>query len=367
MNIHTMLLLESIFLQIPTDLINAFIQSAPLWLMIIIVSIVIFLVAGKYVETWIGIFKKGKASVTESRAEKKTTSNIRQRLDESRKELRDQFKLEVLSFDFEIQWHGKSTRPHINNEDKVVIVLDDETKNFSENFALAVYQYSSQAILPIARKYLTPGIITSIDLAMTKKILNTKKQDALDFFENGIYSDEIKKQDSIPDYFKTLINLDYYGIFTRVFLKELDDFGKRMHPTLSNSFIRDDSEQFMQYFKEIASKSRGADIKTDSVKGEYIQVGVVYIAGQYLKSNNRTSYEKPETTPYVRHIHSLIAKDITSIYLLAIGEDFVKFTDHLLKYFETQEKVAHIDSQKFEVATNVDGIVGLIRLKSPSR
>lgn len=362
-----LLSLETIILQISSDFVEAFLKTLPLWLTIILAVVIIFLWAGKYIENWINLFRKEKINFTASRAERRTSSNIRERLNESRGQLSDQFKFDVLPLDFEIQWHSKSTRPHINNDDKIIIVLDDKNKNFSENFAIAVYQYSSQGVLPNARKYISEDVTVSIDLTMTKKILNTQKQDALEYFDENIYQDEMKKRKSVGDFFQALSTLDYHGLFTRLFLKELYEFGKRLHPTIPNKFIKEETKRYMEYFEEIAHRPLGKDILTDSMKGANIQIGVVFIAGDYLAKNKINSILHPEKTPYGRHIKDLMHKGINSIYLLGRGKEFVSYTKILISHFKGYKEVDHTDLQQYKFTKDLPAIVGLIRLKTQLR
>lgn len=301
-------------------------------------------------------------SHTVSQSERNASKFIQKLLTESRTELKDHLDLDILPLDFQIKWHNRKTSPHINNENEVVIILDEDQKSLTENFALSVYQYSSLSVLHDTRKYISNDISTAIDLVVTKKILNTKKQDGLDFFENKILKKEIESNNTNKTYVDTLITLDQTGLFTRIFLNELNEYGKRMHHTIPNKFIKIDELKYMEYFKSLAHKKPKVDIKIPFIKGDKLQIGIVFIAGDYLERYELKCYKNPLSTPYGKHITQLINNDINSIYLISIGKKFNKYAAYLSDTFEKNSCVDYIKKQKYSISTN-EAFVGLIRLK----
>lgn len=207
-----------------------------------------------------------------------------------------------------IEWVNKENLETKLKEGKAIVRLkfeDDETKNIIK----ATSVYVKDAFLKHAKPYLAKSFREAIDLSITKKILlkSTKNSITLSYFidENSNLEDVVSEKCELIE------EIDDNGLFTRVLLRELDLFGKKLNGRHIKDEYKKEADEFLQYVDEIATREFDDDTPLAFSK-QIIKAGVVLVA----KPETYTNYG---IKPYLRRIKLGIAKGIDSFYLLARG------------------------------------------------
>lgn len=207
-----------------------------------------------------------------------------------------------------IEWVNKENLETKLKEGKAIVRLkfeDDETKNIVKATSI----YVKDAFLKHTKPYLAKSFREAIDLSITKKILlkSTKSSVTLSYFidENNNLEDAVSEKCEIIE------EIEDNGLFTRVLLRELDLFGKKLNGRHIKEEYKKEADEFLLYVDEIATREYDDDTPLAFSK-QIIKAGIVLVA----KPETYTNYG---IKPYLRRIKLGIAKGIDSFYLLARG------------------------------------------------
>ncbi len=134
------------------------------------------------------------------------------------------------------------------------------------------------------------------------------------------------------------------GIFVRILLQELKDYGLQFYPTTSNRNLFKEPRQFFEMLEKLANKEPNIDVPLD-FEGKYIKISIILIG------RHNVLYRKNEiqTGPYKKQIFDREEKGTKIIYLLAlsynviavkkISEELDKMPDRFIKIYESNYKV----------------------------
>ncbi len=225
-------------------------------------------------------------------------------------------------------------------EDKINAILESGeaivklkySEDHSQNIVNAMSVYVKKSIIPKAKPYISPEIVSAIDLTIVRKVLkqvDSKYPNAFEYFiENN--KEEIKSE-----YISTIKQIDDAGFFTRILLKEFDRFGNVLYGNFPNEEYQNEANKFVDYVYNIST--RGYEDQTIlQFNGSTIKVGVVLVA-------RPETYHEYGVSAYLRRIKLGRAKGIDTFYLLARAEKVDILRDVVKKLLE-------LDG--FEVANN---------------
>lgn len=217
------------------------------------------------------------------------------------------------SYGVSVNWADNTDKSTILENGDVIICLD-KGEHQSENLARASVEYAKKGVVPESRHYLDEPVNKGINYCVSHNILDrTGEEDALRILWNDIILPELENSKGEIDEEKELTE-NYYkvddtrrgGIFGPVLLSEYEKLSSYGRP---DDQIRRDTEQFLNFLHEIATKNRGEDVPL-RYEGDTIDVHIVLAAKTYID----------DADPYIDSCKKGLAKANTT-YLLSVGRN----------------------------------------------
>ncbi len=208
-----------------------------------------------------------------------------------------------------IKWVNKDNLDTVLKEGKAIVKLKFED-NATKNIVKATSVYIRDAFLKHTKPYITEHFRKALDISVSKKILlkiEKNNSNILSTFidENAAEGVEVfEKCEQIED-------IDDNGLFTRVLLRELDLFGKKLHGRTVKEDYKKEAEEFLSFVNQISIREYDDDTPL-SFSCQILKVGVVLVAKVETFINHGIN-------PYLRRIKLGMSKGIESFYLLARG------------------------------------------------
>jgi len=199
-----------------------------------------------------------------------------------------------------------------HKEDKVIVVLKDK-KNQDENFVRASMFSIKDILIPNSRRYIEPHLMNSIDLQFVKNLIFNQNKSKLNYFIDNHLSPKLDEDEKLKENINILEVLTERGVFTRILLKEIKDYGLKYYPEPPNIEYFKEPTSFFEKIKEFAYKKAGEDINP-TFRGTNIKIGIVMI-GRYSKVFTRTG--DLNLDPYIQWVFKCEEEGISSIYILA--------------------------------------------------
>lgn len=322
------------------EIVKIFNISYP-WGIIAVLLIFIFYIIKnpEKVEKWKSIFAGAFAWIS-IRAEKINISkDIESKLNSYRKETNKKceglipYKMEV-KFMNPIDFGVERTE----EQDEKVIIIMRNRKNQNENLIRAAMLSTEKILIPNSRHYVDPFLMKSIDLQFIKNFIFSTDIIKLNFFINNFLAPELKASKSLKDKVIILEKLSERGIFVRILLQELKDYGLQFYPTTSNRNLFKESRQFFAMLEKLANKEPDVDIPLD-FNGKYIKIHI------FLIGRSHVVYRKNEiqTGPYKKHIFNSEEKGIKVIYILALSHNVIaakKISEELDEMIDRFKKIS---------------------------
>lgn len=347
-------------------------EPIPLWVVLVGIAVaaivtvfVAFLRWGKNLVTVVEYVESRRTNSSLRKEQKEMTKTIKDKFYESRLQINKSAGFDVLPYDMEIRWRNKSdVKSFLLKNAKVIIVMRD-SEDHVENFTKAIEAYVEKSLIPRTRKYIPREVMLAVELTIAKKIITIEYDSALGYFDENVYKPAINTNQNLNIFTEALSTLDFRGLFTRVFLRELYDFGLRLHPQLSNNAIKEEGNKFMGFFTGIARRPEG-DREIDTVFEEkHLSVAIAYIAGARSDKEVDNMILNISSCTYAQYIDSLLNRHIDTIYLLARNNKFIQLTRALLNYYSKNDQVRSTDELSFEdYSKKTPALVGRIRMRS---
>lgn len=209
--------------------------------------------------------------------------------------------------DLSINWVNEENLDTILKSGKAIVKLkyeNDPTKNIVKATSL----YVKDAFLIHTKPYLNVPFRKAIDITVTKKILLKISKNQNNIMSTFIDETSNTESDLLEKYEK-IEEIDDNGLFTRILLRELDLFGKKLHGRITKTEYKNEADEFLSFVNKIST--RDFDDDTPLVfASNTLKVGVVLVAKVETFSNYGIS-------PYLRRIKLGMSRGIESFYLLA--------------------------------------------------
>lgn len=276
--------------------------------------IIYFIFHPEKVEKWVAILAKF-FSFTSKKVEKiHISKDIQSKLNIYRKEVNKECE-DLVPFKANVKFlnplsFGEDRVEH--HEDKVIIIMKDR-KNQDENFVKASLFCVKNTLIPNARRYVDPLLMKSADLQFVKNLIAEVDKAKLNYFIDNHLSIQIENDDELAENINILGLLTERGVFTRILLKILREYGLQFFPRPSTPKHFEEPRIFFEKIKEFAHKKSGEDINP-TFEGNNIKISIVMI-GRSSKVFTETG--DINISPYIKWIFSCEDKGINSIFLLA--------------------------------------------------
>jgi len=208
-----------------------------------------------------------------------------------------------------IKWVNEDNLETALKEGKAIVKLKFED-NPTKNIVKATSLYVKDAFLKHTKPYINDQFRKALDISVTKKILLKIEKNNSNILSTFIDENSSESTD-VFERCEVIEEIDDNGLFTRVLLRELDLFGKKLHGRTIKEEYKKESDEFLQFVNQISIREFDDDTPL-AFSRQILKVGIVLVA----KEETFTNYG---IKPYLRRIKLGMSKGIESFYLLARG------------------------------------------------
>lgn len=316
------------------DIIEIVLISAP-WIIFPAV-IIYFLLNPEKVEKWASIFAKLFSSVSKGMEKHYISKDIEYKINSFRKKINKECE-GLIPYKTEIKFIKPASirsETEEHRKDKLIIILKNK-QNQDENFVRAAMRSTKKTLMPNSRRYIDPALMKSIDLEFVKNLIFNNNKILLNYYIDNCLGPELKDDDTLEEIMRILDKLSEKGVFTRMFLQELREYGLKFYPKVSKPNHFKEPKEYFNRLEEFANKEHQVDIKLNFI-GEHIKMGIILIG-------RPEKLFKPggvNINPYIQRIFKYEDNGIKTVYLLALSknifalEKISKMLDLMLDRFE---------------------------------
>jgi len=206
-----------------------------------------------------------------------------------------------------IDWVKEDNLQTIFEEGKAIVKLkfsNDQTRNVIK----ATTVYVRDAFLKHSKPYLSEKLKKAIDFSITRKILlnlnKNKKNIVSQFIEDNTRDIEFMR-----DICSRIEEIDDNGLFTRIFIRELDYFGTKLIGRIPTTDNCKEADDFLEFIYEIAIREPD-DFTPLQFPRNTLKAAILLVA-------KKETYFNHGLLPYLRRIKLGLAQGIETFYLLA--------------------------------------------------
>ena len=220
----------------------------------------------------------------------------------------------IMPYNVRLSFVKEIDRTELDPENQVVIVRIRDNLEDDRNLVNSMMAFCSIGVVPQARQYLSKTMNAAIDVTVTRKLLNDLKHyGALQYLYNEVLTEDGSDEGKAREEFCRMFDaLDESGLFTRVFLEEMRDFGARIASRYPTPFHNAEAVQFAEYVYQFTTRPTGSDMGDIGYDGNYISTAFVPVG------TVETMVSGGEE-PYLRHIRRLREAEYQKAYIIARG------------------------------------------------
>lgn len=209
-----------------------------------------------------------------------------------------------------INWVNEDNLKTVLKEGKAIVKLKFED-NSTKNIVKATSIYVKDAFLKHTKPYINEQFRKALDISVTKKILLKIYKNSSNILSTFI-DENVSETTDVFERCQVIEEIDDNGLFTRILLRELDLFGKKLHGRTVKEEYKKESDEFLKFVNQISIREYDDDTPLSFSK-QILKVGIVLVAKEETFSNYGIK-------PYLRRIKIGMSKGIESFYLLARGD-----------------------------------------------
>lgn len=220
----------------------------------------------------------------------------------------------IMPYNVRLNFVKEIDRTELDPDKQVVIVRIRDNLNDDRNLVHSMMAFCSTGIVPQSRQFLPEAMNTAIDVTMTRKLLNELKHyTALEYLYKEVLSESGDDDIELRDEFCRIFDdLDESGLFTRVVLEEMRDFGTRIATRYPRDWHGNDAVQFVKYVHAVATRHPWEYLQDIGHRSYYISTAFVPVG----TSETMTSGCEE---PYLIHVRRLKDANYPKAYLIVRG------------------------------------------------
>jgi len=288
---------------------------------------------------WRGKVYKSIYKLTKKReAEKKYIANdIAGRLNLARRQM--PFGKESIPKALKVEWiDGSQVESYIPKEGELVVKLESAETQEKNIVSLAQALVSRTTLIGV-RYILNEPLENAMDLNLVKNLLNEiRNRTILDWYMRYEYMPKIDQREDLKEWNSKIVEIDERGLFTRLLLVELDNYGKKIAGRLKTNEMELEIEELIEFLYKIATKTYGENAPLDYLT-KNIKIGVLIVG-----ETSKVLFSGIE--PYIRAFIHKLNQRIEAIYVLSFSKEFLReYDEKSSKVFEEIQTFLH---QKIE-------------------
>lgn len=216
----------------------------------------------------------------------------------------------TMPYNMDLKFVTEMDSAELLRDKNLVLVRIRDRRHDDKNFVHTMLTFCPVGVLPASRPYFDKPLSDAIDFTITRKFLNAiQYQSALNYLYKEVIEPEVTEKPELDKLCTILDRFDEQGLFTKVVLRELRDFGAKVgsrHPTEAH---RNETRQFVEYMDAVATRATGEATQTE-FQGNYISLAFVFIG-------TSPKIEKEGPLPYLRAIQWRRSMGLERIYVAA--------------------------------------------------
>jgi hypothetical protein len=218
-----------------------------------------------------------------------------------------------MPFNMRLDFVTEVDRAELEPTEQTVIVRIRDRLHDDRNIVHAMLAFCTVGVVPQARCFLQDAMNSAIDLTITRKLLNTQKHySALHYLYNEVVPACSQAKPDLDRFCRMFDTLDEDGLFTRVVLAEVRDFGARIETRYPEESHGVEAAQFVDYVHDVGTREAHEYSAAVGHLGRYIRTAFVFIG---IGGKMAVAGE----TPYINHLRRLRDMGYEKAYLAARG------------------------------------------------
>ena len=217
-------------------------------------------------------------------------------------------------YDLSIHWVPETTeRDSFLQGDSVIARMSYEQKPHL-NYLTAVLLFMKQGFIPHGRQFLTTPLRRAMDLATINLILERAgDRPALNVFDEEVLPTELESDSDVRTSYHYFLDMEDFGLFGRLFLPEVSEFGFREREVGPRCRHRDELSEFVLWLRDLASDTEYRAEAQLTFTGTSMKIAVVPV-GIWDKIMEQGAQ------PYVDAVKYSRERDAKTLYLVARGQ-----------------------------------------------
>lgn len=204
-------------------------------------------------------------------------------------------------------------RAQLDPTKKTVIVCIKDRGSEDQNLVHAMMAFCPVGVVPQARPYLGIAMNEGINITMTRKLLNCLKHySALNYMYEEALPACAKDTPGLDAFCRIFDLLDENGLFTRVVLEEIRDYGARVETRYPEASHAAEAARFVNYVHQVATRPAGEDMPDIGHLGRYITTAFVFVG-------TGAKMSREGATVYLDHLRRVRDAGFEKAYLAARG------------------------------------------------
>ena len=221
---------------------------------------------------------------------------------------------EYTPYDLSIRWVPENTERKSFLQGQTVIARMSYDDNSHLNYLTAVLLYMKQGFLPRGRQFLPAHIRRAMDLATISILLERVGNRATQsVFTQEILPSEFKLEDDAKVSYFYFLDMEEFGLFSKLFLPEVYEYGIREHVGGPRCRHREELSQFVRWLRDLASDTEYRTQTELQFAGDSMIVEVVPV-GMWGKIIEKGIH------PYVTAVEYSRNHNVHTVYLVARGQ-----------------------------------------------
>lgn len=253
----------------------------------------------------------------------------------------------IMPYNMKLEFVSEIDRAELLKDKSLVLVRIRDRRHNDKNFVHAMLAFCPVGVLPASRPYLDNSLSDAIDFTVTRKFLNViQYQSALNYLYKEVIEPETKEKPELNKLCRVLDRLDEQGLFTKVVLRELRDFGAKVGSRYPTEAHKDETRQLVEYMDAVATRAPGEMMEQVGYQGACISMGFLFvgISGTIITQG---------AIPYLRHIQKLKAMQLEKVYITA-RDDNIGMAERVSYLAERGKFAKRVKSKRYQ-ATDVLG------------
>lgn len=228
-----------------------------------------------------------------------------------------------------IDWIRTEKDPYFQSGKLVVRMKRDEDQTM--NILTATKYALPKVVCPIFRHHITQTYATAIDFTFLQKIANQLGNHGKSVFRKHFLNPEIEFEPDLGETLQKLIKLDRFGIFTSIFINELDHVGEGLYADANTTDRTPELNNFIDYLCTIADREVGKEIEL-MYFSDVFKVSIILLAKSMIASRRGL-------IPYLRRLNINLEKGSDSTYIIAFPQAH-EFLSKFIKAVDGNQRVS---------------------------